>query len=330
MASKNAAAPLQSLRAFLDPIEPAHFLKEFYCRAPLHIPGDADKFSHLLTWDGLNRATTLQRRHRPQLRLAKDGIVISQQQFSTKETNAFGDFWTINFRSVRRLLEDGATLLVDRIDETHEPLADCCRMLEAELGSSSFADAFASWRQNPGFPTHWDAEQVFVVQLIGTKHWRVLKPERLYPTQQDQKRTEKPPTHPYWEGDMHPGDLLYIPGGWWHDALAASAGTLHVSLSLFPATGLTVVSAMMRELQEDELARTPLPRFASEAEQQRYMSSLRSTVDEKMRGFTVKSVLNNLDIRTPRGPGSVCRGVRYRSLSRFRRRHGSTGWRHVR
>lgn len=98
---------------------------------------------------------------------------------------------------------------------------------------------------------------------------------------------------------MNPGDLLYIPGGWWHDAVAVSARTLHAALSLFPPTGLTVVNAMLRELQDDELARTPLPRFASELEQQDYMSRLRAAVDAIMGGFTVRSVLDKLDARAP-------------------------------
>jgi ribosomal protein L16 Arg81 hydroxylase len=291
---------LESLDTVLSPIKSAHFLREFYCRTPLYIRGDPDRFSSLLSWDGLNRATTLQRKHRPPFRLAKDGKILPQQQFSNSINNSNGEFWSINFRSVRRLLEEGATLLVDRIDETHEPLADFCRMLEAELGSYAFADAFASWRQTQGFPTHWDAEEVFVVQLIGTKHWRVLKPERLHPTQQDKgKHNQSPPLQSYWEGDMSPGDLLYIPGGWWHDALAVSDRTLHVAFGLCPPTGLTVINAMLRALQENELARTPLPRFASELEQQDYMSHLRSAVDEQMRGFTIKSVLQNLDSRAP-------------------------------
>ena len=295
MAYKETVAPLESLEAFLSPVKPADFLSEFYCRAPLYIPGDTDKFSHLLSWDALNRATTFQRKNSPALRLAKDGNVLSQQQFSTRDVSSNGESWSIDFRTVRRLLEAGATLLVDRIDQTHEPLADLCRMLETGLGTRAFVDAFASWQRTQGFPTHWDPEEVFVAQLVGTKRWRVLKPERLHPLRKHQELQETPPTQPYWEGDMNPGDLLYIPGGWWHDAMAVSARTLHISASLFPPTGLNMLKDVFRELQENELARTPLPRFASALEQQDYMSRLRNAIDEKMRGLNVKSYLDNLD-----------------------------------
>jgi ribosomal protein L16 Arg81 hydroxylase len=300
MASEDAAGPLGPLEAFLSPVKPAHFLREFYCRAPLHMPGAADRFTHLLTWDELNKAITMQRKNRPQLRLAKDGKILPLHEFLMKETNQNGEMWRINFHAVQRLLQEGATLVIDRIDESHEPLADFCRMLEAELGTYAFADVFASWHHTQGFPTHWDPEQVFVLQLVGTKHWRVFKPKRLHPTQQDMKtHKESPPTQPYWEGDINPGALLYIPGGCWHDAVAVSARTLHVSLSLFPASGLAVLNAVLRDLQEDELVRMPLPRFAPEVEQQDYMARLRGAVDAKMREFTVKSLLEKTDAGAP-------------------------------
>ena len=96
---------------------------------------------------------------------------------------------------------------------------------------------------------------------------------------------------------MNPGDLLYIPGGWWHDALAVTDRTLHVAVGLFPATGLTVMNHILKELHKDERVRAPLPRFASEAEQEAYMSHLRGAVDAKLRALTVKSVLDSLDSR---------------------------------
>lgn len=300
MADSARIAPAASLAALLSPIPPESFLRDYYCRAPLYIPGETARFSDLLSWDGLNRASTIPRKHRPALRLAKDGKVLSEAEFSAKTTSAHGEFWRVDFNAVRRLLEGGATLVLDRIDEAHEPIAEVCRMLEAELGSTAFADAFASWRQTPGFPTHWDPEQVFIAQVIGTKHWRVLKPDRLHPTQQDKgRRKESAPRESYWEGDLNAGDLLYIPGGWWHDAVAVSERTLHVSLSLFPSTGLTLTNHLLRTLEDEELARMPLPRFAPESEQEDYMRRLRSLVDSKMRALTVNWVIGQLDARAP-------------------------------
>ncbi|HET7085284.1 MAG TPA: cupin domain-containing protein [Rhizomicrobium sp.] len=290
---------MESLKDLLSPIEPARFLSEYYFRKPLHIPGDAKRFSHLLSWDDLNRATTRPLPRRTPLRLAKDGKQIPKEEYAVRETSSAGDLWRVKFRVVRRLLEEGCTLLIDRIDERHEPLADLCRTLEVELGDQVFADAFASWHQTQGFSTHWDAEQVLVLQLKGTKRWRVLKPEWLHPTREDKPRSNRPPSEPYWEGDLKPGDLLYIPGGWWHDALAVSGPTLHVSISLHATNGITVLNTVLSELREDELVRTPLPRFASEAEQRRYMSDLRDVVDKKLRGLTVKSLAEKIDASAP-------------------------------
>jgi ribosomal protein L16 Arg81 hydroxylase len=289
---------LDSLEAFLAPIPTALFLSEYYCRAPLHIGGEAARFSHLLSWDDLNTAANLLRLRRPLLRLAMNGKILPEQAYSTEAHNSGAAFWRPDWRAVRRLLKEGATLLLDRIEETHAPIRDLCGMLEVELGANTFADAFASWQQTQGLPVHWDVEEVFVLQLAGTKHWRVTKPDRLHPTQKDKThRTTRCPEEVFWQGDLSPGDLLYIPGGWWHEAVAVSNRTLHVAVSQLPATGLTAMNGVLRALEDDELARTPLPRFANESEQQNYILRLRGLVDEKLRGQTVKSILANLDAR---------------------------------
>ena len=250
----------------------------------------------MLSWDGLNRAASFQRPGTKQrLRLAKQGKEIPPKAYSV--TSGANDP-KVDFRAVARLLEDAATLVIERIDQVHEPIGDLCRMLEAELGSDADAFAFASWRETQGFPTHWDYEAGFILQLDGVKHWRVFAPERQYPTKQDfRNRHGKPPATPVWEGDLKPGDLLYMPGGWWHDALAKTSRTLHVSLGTYPQTGVDLLDHLLQELQDEENVRTPLPRFASESEQQKYIEGLRSAVDAKLRSLTVASVLQKFDAK---------------------------------
>ena len=58
---------------------------------------------------------------------------------------------------------------------------------------------------------------------------------------------------------MGPGDLLYLPRGQFHDALASSAASLHVTFSCTQPTGLDLLSRLWDGAVADPLFRAYLP-----------------------------------------------------------------------
>ncbi len=58
---------------------------------------------------------------------------------------------------------------------------------------------------------------------------------------------------------MRPGDLLYIPRGQFHDALASSAASLHVTFSVEPRTARILFRVLEQEAMADSAFRAWLP-----------------------------------------------------------------------
>jgi lysine-specific demethylase/histidyl-hydroxylase NO66 len=87
-----------------------------------------------------------------------------------------------------------------------------------------------------GFALHFDDIDAFVLQLSGTKSWKVYAPndkEALLPRQPPTAHFE-PGSHgdPVLEVDLTPGDLLYLPRGAPHQAVASpDSHSLHVTIS---------------------------------------------------------------------------------------------------
>jgi hypothetical protein len=58
---------------------------------------------------------------------------------------------------------------------------------------------------------------------------------------------------------MRPGDLLYIPRGQFHDALASSEASLHVTFSVEPRTARILFRVLEQEAMKDSAFRAWLP-----------------------------------------------------------------------
>jgi ribosomal protein L16 Arg81 hydroxylase len=61
------------------------------------------------------------------------------------------------------------------------------------------------------------------------------------------------------EQPMKPGDVLYLPRGQYHDALATSGASLHVTFSVVPVRGLALFNILERIALADSRFRDDLP-----------------------------------------------------------------------
>ncbi|NEE35237.1 cupin, partial [Streptomyces sp. SID7982] len=66
-----------------------------------------------------------------------------------------------------RAFADGATLVLQALHRTWEPVADLVSGLSTELGHPVQANAYVTPPQNRGFDAHYDVHDVFVLQIEG-------------------------------------------------------------------------------------------------------------------------------------------------------------------
>lgn len=132
----------------------------------------------------------------------------------------------------------GASLVLNRVED-FLPLASClCGDLAGRMQCPASANAYLSLREQGSttFGTHWDTHDVFVVQLLGRKRWRVYEPtlELPLPAQTSLRVGDRRPETPVLDCILEPGDLLYVPRGWWHEVEAFGSASFHLSIGLYP------------------------------------------------------------------------------------------------
>ena len=266
-----------TLAEILDPVSLDQFLQDYLGKEYFYCPGQPRKFAGLLPWAELNRILEHHRLDVPQLRLVRDGKALPAASFIQYRSSRRSGRSVPRIRSAEltRHLKEGATLILDAMDEIQPPITSLAENLERQLCNRIQVNMYAGWRSSPGFDLHWDGHDVLILQVSGRKLWKVYPMTRPHPLPNDSEPAGDPPSTPVWEGTLNAGDVLYIPRGWWHVAIPLDEPTLHLTVGLHQQNGVDLLSWFGDRLRSSCTVRQDLPRFANQDEKTAYLNRIR-------------------------------------------------------
>lgn len=265
------------LEKLLEPYPQEEFIASSWGKTFRHVPGRPGKFSHLLTWEQLNKILQQHRLDFPRLRLTQNGQTLPANTYLRYAAGGRRKIPIPRLQSDKftHQLGEGATLVLDAVDELSETLLELAEGLELFFHERIQINAYAGWRTSQGFDLHWDDHDVFIVQVTGRKHWKVYGMTRAYPLAQDSEQAPKPVGEPLWQQTLQEGDLLYIPRGWWHVARPLDEPTLHLTIGVHNRTGIDLLRWVNDRMRASQIFRADLPRFSSGTERTRHLDQLR-------------------------------------------------------
>ncbi|MEU9042373.1 MULTISPECIES: JmjC domain-containing protein [unclassified Kitasatospora] len=238
--------------------------------------GEAASLAGLMSWDDLNAILTHHRFEPPRFRLATNGEQLPAHTYSRPIVTRRSTVWhQLQPSELHQRLAEGATLVLDAVDELHPGIGALAGQLERWLRTGVQVNLYSSWTGTEGFGVHWDDHDVVVVQLDGAKRWRIYGPTRALPMHRDVETPEPPPEEPVADLVLTAGDVLYLPRGWWH-AVAASEGehSLHVTCGLQSTTGADLITWLSEMLRAHEAVRADIPRFGTAEEQRAFLNTI--------------------------------------------------------
>ncbi|MFB6603599.1 cupin domain-containing protein [Streptomyces noursei] len=254
------------------------FLAQTLFRSHTIIKGNADAFAGLLSWDDLNALIASRRLEPPRLRLSRDGVEVPLHRYTLPVTTRRAVSWRrLEPAAFHECLADGSSLVLDSVDDMHDPLRQAAEGLERFTGTTVQVNVYASWTAQEGFGIHWDDHDVVVLQLYGAKRWRLYGPTRQAPAWRDTEVSPEPEGDPLADEVLTAGDMLYLPRGWWH-SVSADQGTpsLHLTFGLGTQTGADFLNWAVDQLRSNLALRLDVPRFAPAEEQAAYVATLRT------------------------------------------------------
>lgn len=258
---------MRSLTDLLHPFSLEAFHADHDDRAPLHVPADAGRAkADLLSWARFNQLLDQRSIWTAQtLKVVFGGNPVPPHQYCSE----------VRVRGVRALRPDpakvqilaaqGASLIADDAQFLHGPIRALVEPLSRAFAGAVDANIYCSFGGVQAFGTHYDAHHVFAVQTEGEKVWRLYEnraeaPESFPADSPDLRRRIADARGPVMrEVTMRAGDVLYLPRGWYHDALASSEASLHVTFSVTPLTGRAVLRSLDDLIGADPACRAWLP-----------------------------------------------------------------------
>lgn len=168
--------------------------------------------------------------HYPVLSVLLDGRPVALEQMSsTRVISGSARDGYADGPKLRRLMAEGATMVVSNLHEWHAPLRALCSNLAESCRAKVGAVAFWTAAGEKGLPVHRDDGHLFVLQVSGSKRWSLYdvpdQPSDWHPGYIDE------PTEPR-TFVLRAGEVLYLPEGQAHCAESLDSSSLHVTIAV--------------------------------------------------------------------------------------------------
>ena len=253
-ATLTPSQPPSALEQTLAPVALETFRSEHWERKPLRVArAESGRFDGIISTADVERLVCTTGIRAPAVRLVRDGGQIPLRTYTEDVPWRPGSFSERAIVSrVAQEFERGATIIIQGLNLHWHPTALYCRELERVFGCPVQANAYYTPASAQGFAVHHDTHDVFVLQVSGRKRWRVYEPVLELPLKTQRWSAELGEVgEPIEDFVLEPGDTLYLPRGWPHEAATSDEESLHITVGLHLQTRLDALRAALESCAED-------------------------------------------------------------------------------
>lgn len=260
-APHNEALGEPSFDWLIAPTSRAEFIAEHWEKAPFLARASKEqrsRFADYLPPDDLNTILTSYGLSNPDISMADASRDVTAEDYT---------FPTGRIDPVRAYQEHrkGASLIFNQLQIMHTGMARLTHAMEAALNHDFQTNIYWTPSNAQGFKTHYDNHDVFVLQVSGSKEWKLydtaiplpLRSQAFVPGQREFGPVSS-------EFVLEEGDMLYLPRGLVHDARSTGEPSIHITLGLLSRTWLEAIQESIAQLALDdvELRKSVTPGFA--------------------------------------------------------------------
>ncbi len=252
----------------LDPHDRESFFRQTFGKTHLHVSGGPARSAEIMTLQKLNELMSMTSVWAPEtmkLYLDQQAIAVPDYCAQVPSLQGAGNSLRPDPDKVQSWIAKGASVILNDIDALAPGVRRLANDLQNATGGRSQANLYFSMSQRKAFGPHCDVHEVFALHCGGEKVWNIYE-----------GRDEAPVHHPDFlpsdaervkragrlveQVEMKPGDLLYIPRGLYHDALASKNGAIHIAFGVTMPKALDLLPIIWDAAIKNPWMRADLPR----------------------------------------------------------------------
>ena len=283
----------------IAPLNRDKLVRDHWGKSFARMQGTPGRFADLFTWNELNTVLETHRLMPPRFKLFKDGQLIDPARYITPPHMGTP---RIDSGGLAVCRAEGASLILNDVQEVSPKLRQLMQVFQAALKTDTYANLYAAFHSQKAFDLHWDPQDSIILQLSGKKRWKVYKPTRLHPLEDDLEKPAQPTGDAVWEGVLKEGDAIYIPRGWWHVVHPLNEPSLHLTVSLTPPKGLDLLGWAVSKLRSEVQVRAGIPALLDGAARAAHMKSLRDLVTTTLSDAAMDDFLGEWDANIGHSP----------------------------
>ena len=161
---------------------------------------------------------------------------------------------------VQNWILKGSSLILNEIEKLTNNLQDTVNDLQELTNGKCQGNLYFSMQSRQAFGPHCDDHDVFALHFEGEKIWNIYEnieknpinhPMFKYNAEEREKKAGKMID----QVTLQPGDLLYLPRGQYHDALASKNGAIHIAFGLTYFKPIDLLSLLWEKFIVNEYMR---------------------------------------------------------------------------
>lgn len=220
------ADPLQVFKWLISPYPANNFMEECWERKPCYIKrSDRNYYQGWFSKKDFDR-------------LLKDsfikyGVNLDVVRYVDNKKEVMTPTGRAYPRSVWQYFDDGYSLRLLNPHTYCTPVWKLLSHLQEYFTCGMGVNMYLTPKNSQGFAPHYDDIEAFILQLEGTKQWRVYKPLKALPKYSSRNLKQEEIGEAYMDIVLKPGEMLYFPRGWIHQGITQDSDSLHITVSTY-------------------------------------------------------------------------------------------------